>query len=117
VGVDLQTTLRHLRHRESERRSAAAERASRLRASLPRVTGLLRRKHGVTRVLLFGSLATGSATTESDIDLAVEGLATERYFDALADLMEIVAGPADLVRLEEASSSLRQRILEEGVEL
>jgi predicted nucleotidyltransferase len=61
---------------------------------------------------VFGSLATASATEESDVDLAVEGLPGSAYFAALAALMEVFGGPVDLVRMEEAVESLRQRVLE-----
>jgi predicted nucleotidyltransferase len=66
---------------------------------------------------LFGSLVHGEPTGESDVDLAVEGLPPRAYFPALADLMTLFRGPVDLVRLEEAAASLRERVLAEGVEL
>jgi len=51
---------------------------------------------------------------QSDVDLAVEGLPSAVYFHALADLMDLFAGPVDLVRIEEAMPSLLARIQEEG---
>lgn len=56
-------------------------------------------------------------SAESDVDLAVEGLDGSRYFHALADLMQIFRGPVDLVRMEEATDSLRDRVTAEGREL
>lgn len=73
--------------------------------------------HGARRVWLFGSLVAGSPTAHSDVDLAVEGLSSNAYFGALADLMELFHGRVDLVRWEEAPESLRARILAEGIEL
>jgi predicted nucleotidyltransferase len=64
--------------------------------------------------VLFGSLATGSHSETSDVDLAVEGLPNALYFAALADLMAHFGVPVDLVRLEEAPNSLRERIAAEG---
>jgi predicted nucleotidyltransferase len=66
---------------------------------------------------LFGSLAAGGTSSESDLDLAVRGLPAERYFEALADLMELIGAPIDLVRLEAAVDSLRDRIEAEGERL
>jgi predicted nucleotidyltransferase len=86
-----------------------------LRELLPAAVAALR-EHGAQKVILFGSLATGRTTGGSDIDLAVEGLAAERYFSALADVMAAVVGPVDLVRLEEAPASLVDRIAAEGIE-
>jgi predicted nucleotidyltransferase len=68
-------------------------------------------------VLLFGSLAAGRCAPGSDIDLAVEGLAPERYFDALADLMALFEAPVDLVRTEDAAPSLAARLEAEAVVL
>lgn len=74
-------------------------------------------RYGVRKVWLFGSLVAGHPTEESDVDLAVEGLANDAYFMALSDLMAVFRGPVDLVRMEDASESLRERVLSEGREL
>ena len=107
-------TALHLRHRVAERRRLAAVRARRLRQGLPAAVQLLREIYGARRVVLFGSLATGSVSETSDVDLAVEGLPGPRYFAALSDLMTLLACPVDLIRTEEAPESLRQRIAAEG---
>jgi len=51
------------------------------------------------------------------VDIAVAGLATEQYFDALGELMAMFGAPVDLVLIEEASDSLLQRLAAEGKEL
>jgi predicted nucleotidyltransferase len=103
-----------LRARSAERRAKGEARAERLRAQLPQAANMLVERYQASRVLLFGSLATGTADEHSDVDLAVEGLPSAVYFHALADLMALFAGPVDLVRMEEALPSLFQRIQEEG---
>jgi predicted nucleotidyltransferase len=107
-------TARHLRHLVAERHRRAAGRARRLRQGLPAAAQLLGEIYGARRVVLFGSLATGSVSETSDVDLAVEGLPGPRYFAALSDLMALLACPVDLIRIEEAPESLRQRIAAEG---
>jgi predicted nucleotidyltransferase len=102
--------------REERERSRGEERARRILARLPDVTRALR-DAGAQRILLFGSLAEGRARPDSDLDLAVGGLAADRYFAALAEAMRLAECPVDLVRLEEASDSLRERIASEGREL
>jgi len=67
--------------------------------------------------VLFGSLAEGRPSPASDVDLAVEGIARDRYFACLADLMALFGAPVDLVRLEEASASLRARVDAMGIPL
>jgi predicted nucleotidyltransferase len=111
-----QTRL-HLQRRLAAARAAGDERARRLRARLPEAVRILRAVHGARDVVLFGSLARGDATADSDVDLAVGGLPAPNYFRALADLMAVFCGPVDLVRLEEAVSSLRDRIEAEGQRL
>ena len=107
-------TARHLRRVSERRRRKAELRSERLRGLLPEAAKLLRERYQATEVRLFGSLATGLFRESSDVDLAVGGLPRARYFAALADLMELFGTPVDLVRLEEAPSSLRERIRAEG---
>lgn len=66
-------------------------------------------------VHLFGSLVWSDIhTPETDIDLAVSGLAPERYLEAMSYLERESNFPVDLVELEKVSDHLRQRILTEG---
>ena len=107
---DVAETLRGRAHAEAERAHA---RARALRAKLPRAREALERS-GAREVWLFGSLARGTETSSSDVDLAVSGMPAERLFSALAELMELFGARVDLVRLEDAPESLRRRVLEEG---
>ncbi len=107
----------YLQRREAERREAAALRAQRLRDAAPALARMLRERYGATRVWLFGSLAWGEPDARSDLDLAVEGLPTERYFSALGELLMSAPASVDLVRMEEAPAALVGRIREAGVVL
>ncbi|NCC36141.1 MAG: nucleotidyltransferase domain-containing protein [Chloroflexia bacterium] len=80
---------------------------------------LLRQKYGVTRVRVFGSLlAPDQFHRQSDVDLAVEGLAVEHYWDALADVLfldnQIVV---DLVDPELCPPAIWTIVEREGVDL
>jgi uncharacterized protein len=116
MPVTAMQTAEHLRARAEAVRQRGAERAVRLCSHLGEAQVLLRR-YGALRVWLFGSLAAGQPTPDSDVDLAVEGLPREAYFPALAELMPLFGGPVDLVRVEDAAESLRERIRCEGREL
>ena len=70
---------------------------------------------GATRVILFGSVARGEADEDSDLDLAVEGLPAARLFDAMAVAARMAGRPVDVLRLEEAPATLRERVLADGV--
>jgi uncharacterized protein len=117
MAVTATETARHLQALAAAERQRGKARAERLFAASAHVRALLVGRYGAERVWLFGSLVAGQPTIESDVDLAVEGLASSAYFSALADLMALFHGPVDLVRLEDAPESLRERVLSEGREL
>ena len=110
-------TAAWLRDRDAKRRSLAAERAERLRRALPAAVTELTARFGCTRVVLFGSLATGDVHPASDVDLWVEGLVAARHFEAMAAASARLGVQVDLVRAEDAPASLRARVEAEGVTL
>ncbi|NBC32464.1 MAG: hypothetical protein GVY13_07285 [Alphaproteobacteria bacterium] len=83
-----------------------------------RVLDVLTRFPAVERVILFGSRARGDAGPRADIDLAVAcPQAGEAEWLRIAEAVEEEAETLlliDLVRLEEASADLRDRIRSEG---
>lgn len=117
MTVTAAQTALHLQALAEAKQREGQQRAARLLARMPQARATLVERHGAHRVWLFGSLSAGVPSSESDVDLAVEGLEVPRYFHALADLMEIFQGPVDLLRVEEAPESLRERIAAEGREL
>lgn len=83
-----------------------------------RIAAVLFREFGATRVVLFGSLASGRFDARSDIDIAAAGIDPARFFAAAAAAQrhgEPV--DVDLVPLETASPLLRAHVDNEGVEL
>lgn len=77
---------------------------------------LLKEKFGATRVILFGSLVgQGIWHEQSDVDLAVEGLAPRDFFKAYGDCLDLLPSGMnlDLVPLEDAYPEMRARILGE----
>ncbi|HEY3289943.1 MAG TPA: nucleotidyltransferase domain-containing protein [Anaerolineae bacterium] len=79
----------------------------------------LKSRFGVRRVILFGSLAHGAWFTEdSDVDLAVDGLEQDSYWEAWQVIEKYIGDrPVDLVELETARPALRQSIETDGMEL
>ena len=105
-----------LTERIAEMDRLAQERALLVRSRLASAVRLLRKK-GASRIWLFGSLASGGHPhAASDVDLAVEGLPAQGLMRTLLEVEEILGVDVDLVRLEEASESLRSRIAKEGEE-
>lgn len=105
------------RRRFAEQRAAGEEHRVRALEMAQCAADLLVERFGVHRVVLFGSLAWRRAGPASDIDLAVEGLAPERFFRADAELAREIPIPVDLKLLAECPPMLRRRIEEEGVVL
>jgi len=111
-------TVRAFLAREADALAAAtAGRRARLRGHLPEVVRLLHAL-GAERVWLFGSLADrpgwAAPTPTSDLDLAVAGLPGGRFFEAYSALWDLVGEAVDLVDLDDAPDSLRERILADG---
>jgi len=80
---------------------------------------MLKRQFGVRKVVLFGSLARIAwYTPSSDVDVAVEGLETRKYWQAWKLAEDIIADrPVDFVDIESVSESLKRAIDRYGVEL
>lgn len=80
---------------------------------------MLKSRFAARRVILFGSLAHASwFVRDSDVDLAIEGLASEDYWQAWRLVEEIMGDrPVDLIEIETAGESLRRAIERYGVEL
>ena len=90
-----------------------------LMARVREVSVTLKARFGVRRVIVFGSLANADwFTPDSDVDLAVEGLAVEHFWEAWRLAEEIIADrPVDLIEIETASASLLQAIQRYGIEV
>ena len=75
-------------------------------------------KYGIVRMVIFGSVARGEQTENSDVDVCVEGQL--HGFIALAgikqELEELLGCKVDIVRLRDRMDSfLRERIQREGI--
>ncbi len=80
----------------------------------------LARRHGVTSVPVFGSMARGDAGAHSDVDLLVEvGPHPSPWFPGglVADLEELLGRRVQVVTERGLDDLLRERVLEEAVPL
>jgi hypothetical protein len=78
------------------------------------------RRHGVTGVRLFGSMARGDAGPHSDVDLLVEvGPEPSPWFPGglVAELEELLGRRVQVVTQRGLDELLRDRVLEEAVPL
>jgi predicted nucleotidyltransferase len=75
--------------------------------------------HPVTRVVLTGSYAKGTATDTSDIDLVLDGGdLSEAYWDILFELEDRLTVPVDVITMYGLSNSLlKDSMLDGGVTL
>lgn len=103
------------RQRLAEQREAAEAGRARALEEARRAAKILAERYGVSRVILFGSLAWRRFGPSSDIDLAVEGLAPSRSFRADAELAREIPLPVDLKLLSECPPLLRGRIEQDGM--
>lgn len=88
------------------------------RADARRIARFLR-EEGATRVVGIGSVFIQERrfTSRSDIDLAVENLPPERFFQTSARAADMTAFELDLTPVESATDYMRQVIEDEGVDL
>ena len=77
-------------------------------------------RHGARDVRVFGSMARGEATPESDVDLLVESGPHRTFFfpgGFIADLQELLGRDVDVVTEEALHPYLRDRVIQEAVPL
>ena len=80
----------------------------------------LARRHGVTRVRVFGSMARGDAGPQSDVDLLVDvGAEPSPWFPGglIAELEELLGRRVQVVTERGLDALLRDRVLQEAVPL
>lgn len=109
-----ETAAALLRRYELQTRQAE-ERSERIRAGLQEKIPDLARKYGARRIWLFGSLAWGGIHPHSDVDLAVEGMSGVSADRLMAELWEVLGARVEVVAMEQAPPSLRDRILADGL--
>ena len=76
------------------------------------------KKYGLTRIGIFGSVARGEQTADSDVDVCYEGQAPSLLTRHMIqrELEQLLDCKVDLVRVRDNMNSLlRQRILRDGI--
>ncbi len=77
-------------------------------------------RHGARSVLVFGSVARGEATADSDVDLLVEMEPERSLLDRAAmivDLQKLLGRDVDVVTVNSVRDRMRDRILREAIPL
>lgn len=118
-GMDrpIEEYVERWRRRQATERERNRRLAQQARLDAERIAAMLREQFGATRIILFGSLVTDRFTANSDIDLAVDGLAPADYFSALAEASKLTDFPVDLKPLGELFPHVRNRALATGEDL
>jgi predicted nucleotidyltransferase len=78
------------------------------------------RRHGVTGIRVFGSMARGDAGPESDVDLLIEvGEEPSAWFPGgfVADLEELLGRRVQVTTERGLDDLLRDRVIEEAIPL
>lgn len=100
--------------RREDRRLRSRCLAEEARENLRRVVQVLTQQYGVRRIILFGSLTRGRFIPGSDIDLAVEGLKSADFYEAMAAVNRLTPLWVDLKPLEDLEPFFRKRVLRDG---
>jgi uncharacterized protein len=112
--------MRESLRRQEEEAARALERRREAAWALARTTAhTLKAQFGATRVILFGSLASGYFSHWSDVDLLAFGIPGPRRLEAMADLSIERRRPGDLsmdvLAAEELDPAFVKAALAEGV--
>ncbi len=78
------------------------------------------RKHGVSRLRVFGSVARGDASEDSDVDFLIEVQGpTSPWFPGglVADLEALLGRRVDVVETDALREGMRSRVLQEAIPL
>ena len=108
--------LEFIRKHRAETRTEVAKRRRRALAVAFKAARLLKEKFGAKEVILFGSLARrGDFSLYSDVDLAVRGIPSERFYEAVGMIVAFdLEFDIDLVELDACPVSLRNSIEKDG---
>jgi predicted nucleotidyltransferase len=89
--------IAHFKKREKEkarqRKKAARQTLQEVREKVPALTGYFPE---IKKIILFGSLAEGRFSRNSDIDIYIEGLKPENYYKALHKLEDFLRKEVEL---------------------
>lgn len=111
--------MAHWQQRKVERQLRLKQRHKDGLKQAKELADILKTKFGATKVVLFGSmLSVNDIRMKSDIDLAVWNISSKDYISALSALMNHSRSfDVDLVRIEEAPSSLKTYVQDKGLVL
>jgi predicted nucleotidyltransferase len=104
------------RAREAHRLPHLRQLGEAARSEASRLARLPSSEFGATRMILFGSLVRGDPQREGrDIDLAVEGFAPGRRFEAGGTLRLMGSRSLQMVDLAEVTDRMRDMIYAQGI--
>lgn len=104
--------LRRYRPFQRGKRPGSGSEARKTAVQIAKVLG---ERYGARKVFLFGSLARGDQGPMFDIDLAVRGISSMRFFEAVAFATgQTRRWKVDLVDVDDCVGSLRDVIEKEG---
>jgi predicted nucleotidyltransferase len=108
--------LEAIKKRRAKQGAEIASRRRRAMLAARKAAKLLRSEFGAKEVILFGSLARrGSFSLYSDIDLAVRGIAPEKFYAAVSAAMDVsLEFKIDLVDPEDCSPAMFKNIEKDG---
>jgi uncharacterized protein len=106
--------LEYWQNRQRERQQQNQQLARQARKNLRPIIAYLIENFPITKIILFGSLLKGNFCETSDIDLVVEGIPKENYFQILARVNSLSDRWIDLKPIEDLEPHFLQRVLQTG---
>jgi predicted nucleotidyltransferase len=117
--MDYTPYIKKLRERKAQEKMLAENKRQQALSAAQEIANALKRDFFARRVILFGStLSVQSFHSQSDIDIAVEGIPSHKFFSAHSRALDIAKQfNIDLIDLKACRPALSAKIETEGREL
>ena len=110
-----QRFIDYWRERQQQQTNHTATLKQQAWQDLKQIVSILKQTFGATRILIYGSLLNDRFSADSDIDVAVEGIPEECFFEALASVNQYCDRWVDLKPIESLEPYFWQRIQAKGM--
>ncbi len=104
------------RRRKARQEQRQQKRRQKVMARVKAVGDMLKKRYGIEKAWVFGSIAYKERLfrSDSDVDIAVEGLDASEFYNAWRDAEDMLERSVDLVDMSDVSDGMKEIIREHG---
>lgn len=113
--IDYSSYIKGYRERAENRKVKLKQLREHVLEETKKIASLLASRYNADLVVLFGSYAKGTHRMNSDVDIAIQGIDSNDYWEAWAFVDQLTGLSIDLRCLENFPACSRKLILKQGV--